>query len=292
MVDINSIAPDAVDKSEEEGSAIQNHLYRILIYGNPGTAKTHFAYTMPEPICLIDTEGKADAITDKFDKQILYFDVDGYEAARDALNQSLDVLEKWEAENGQKGTIVVDSISEMWDWAQQRHIEMKHPNANGPDDVNLKSALQSDGGGGDWQHIKRLHNERFREPMLLSDYHVCWTAKSEEDYAAIMSGESSDPPAKPSGEKNNIYKATELVHAYEGPDGTPHANLKKTSLTKWKFGGMEWPTFPKASEVIETVAEAEADPQDYTISEIARKFQPDVTLHDGDPDILMSGGEE
>lgn len=291
MVDINSIAPDAVDKAKEDESPVLDHLYRILIYGNPGTAKTHFAYSMPEPVCIIDTEGKADAISNKFDKQILYFDADGYEEAREALNQSMDFLQQWEEEHDQKGTIVVDSITEMWDWAQQRHIEMKHPNASGPDDVNLKSALQSDSGG-DWQHIKRLHNERFRDAMLMADYHICWTAKSQEDYAAIMSGEADDPPAKPSGEKNNIYKATELIHTFEGQDGTPHANLKKTALTKWKFANLEWPTFPKAKEIVETVAQAEADPEDYSLAEIMDQFEPNVSLYDGDPDVIMSGGEE
>lgn len=286
MVDVNAIAPDAL--SNEEVKNEPNHLYRILIYGNPGTAKTHFAYTMPAPVVMIDTEGKADRITQKFDKDIHLFQVDDYVEARDALHQALDLLDAYKDEENQIGTLVVDSFSEIWDWAQQRHVEMKYPGGKGVDDVNLKSALNSDGGG-DWQHIKRLHNERFREPMLMCDYHICWTCKSEEDYGAILSGEADEPPAKPSGEKNNLYKATEMIHTYEGPEGRPHANLKKSALTKWRFGEMEWPTFPKAREVIETVADAEASEQQYTLGQIMNQFEPNVQLYEGDPDMVVSG---
>lgn len=285
MVDVSSIAPDAQEEDELDDS----HLYRILIYGNPGTGKTHYAYTMPEPVVMIDTEGKADVIIEKFDKEIIYFDVDDYPQAREALSQGLDVLSAYKRQEGMTGTIVIDSMSEIWDWCQQHHIKRKYPQADGKDDVNLQSGLQS-GGGSDWQKIKRYHNNRFRKPIVTSDYHVCWTAKSEEDFTAILEG-SDDPPAKPSGEKNNIYRATELLHVYQGQDGIPHANLKKTALTRFNFGQMEWPTFGKTQEVIETVANAEKDPQNYTVGQIKNKFTPDVSIHEGDPDVVMQNGE-
>lgn len=286
MVDVSSIAPNAMDDSEAKET---DHLYRVLGYGNPGVGKTHVAYTFPEPVCIIDTEGKADAIAEKFDTDFYIWKVDHYDEARQALGEALDVLDAYQNEESQIGTLVVDSITEMWDWAQQKYVEQKNPGKS-PEEVNFKSALQSEGSG-DWKLIKRLHNERFREPMLSSDYHLYWTAKSEEDYAAILSGDMDDPPAKPSGEKNNIYKATELVHFYEGQDGTPHANLKKTALTKWRFGGLEWPTFPKMREIIETVADAEAADEQYTLGEILDMIDYDIDLYDGDPDVVMKGGE-
>jgi hypothetical protein len=285
MVDVSSIAPDAMDKDESDG---KEHIWRVLGYGNPGTGKTHFGFTMPEPIFCIDTENKAHSITDKFDKEIFLFEVNNYDEAKNALNQSLDALEAYWNEEDVRGTLMVDSMSNMWDWAQQKYMEMAYPGRD-PHEVNFQSALQS--GDSDWQSIKRLHNENFREEMVTSPFHLYWTCTSREDYAAMLSG-SDDPPAKPDGEKNNVFKATEVVHFYEGEDGKPSANLKKNARTKWRFGGLEYPEFDKVEEIIESIVQAEKDPQPVTLSELKGTFSQDVSLFDGDPDVVMSGGEE
>ena len=285
MVDVSSIAPDAMDKGEADG---KQHVWRILGYGNPGTGKTHFGFSMPAPVFCIDTEGKAHSITDKFDKDIYVFEVSNYDEARDALSQALDALRKYQKEEGVIGTLMVDSMANMWDWSQQKYMEMAYPGRD-PHEVNFKSALQS--GDSDWQTIKRLHNQQFREPMLASPFHLYWTSTSREDYGAILQG-SDDPPAKPTGEKNNVYKATEVLHFYEGADGKPHANLKKNARTKWRFGSLEYPTFRKVSEIIDNVVAAEKNPEDITLGELKETFPQSVDLYDGDPDLIMQGSDE
>ena len=286
MVDVSSIAPDAMD-SEESGS--KEHIWRVLAYGNPGTGKTHYGFTMPEPVFCIDTENKAHSITDKFDKEIYLFEVDNYDEAVNTLNQSLDALQKfWEEENT-RGTIMVDSMANLWDWAQQKYMEMAYPGRDA-NEVDFQSALQG-GNDSDWQSIKRLHNERFREKMVTSPYNLYWTSTSREDYGAILQG-SDDPPAKPTGEKNNVYKATEVLHFYEGEDGKPTANLKKNAQTKWRFGGLQYPTHDKVSEIINSVVEAEKSPDDITFGELKEKFPQKVDLYDGDPDLIMQGNED
>jgi len=293
MTDINSIAPDAMGKDESDD---KEHIWRVLGYGNPGTGKTHFGFTMPEPVFCIDTENKAHSITDKFDKQIYLFEVDNYDEAINAMNQALDALEAVYAgkvdgfEKGTRGTIMVDSMSNMWDWAQQKYMEMAYPGRE-RNEVDFQSALQA-GNDSDWQSIKRLHNERFRERMVRSNFHIYWTSTSREDYNAILSG-SDDPPAKPTGEKNNLYKATELLHFFEGENGRPAANLKKNARTKWRFGGLYYPTFEDVSDIIEGIVQAEASPEDITLKELKESFPQQVDLYDGDPDIIMkNGGEE
>jgi len=285
MVDVSSIAPDAMGKDESDD---KEHIWRVLGYGNPGTGKTHFGFTMPGPIFCIDTENKAHSITDKFDKEIYLFEVDNYDEAINALSQSLDALEKYQTEEGVRGTLMVDSMSNMWDWAQQKYMEMAYPGRE-PNEVDFKSALQS--GDSDWQSIKRLHNERFRDKMATSDFHLYWTSTSREDYGAILSG-SDDPPAKPTGEKNNVYKSTEVLHFFEGEDGRPAANLKKNARTKWRFGGLYYPTFDKVEEIIEGIVDAETSPEDITLGDLKKSFPQEVDLYDGDPDLIMGGGEE
>lgn len=285
MVDVSSIAPDAMGKDESDD---KEHIWRVLGYGNPGTGKTHFGFTMPGPIFCIDTENKAHSITDKFDKEIYLFEVNNYDEAMNALSQSLDALEKYQQEEDVRGTLMVDSMSNMWDWAQQKYMEMAYPGRE-PNEVDFKSALQS--GDSDWQSIKRLHNERFRDKMATSDFHLYWTSTSREDYGAILSG-SDDPPAKPTGEKNNVYKATEVLHFFEGEDGRPAANLKKNARTKWRFGGLYYPTFQKVEEIIEGIVDAETSPEDITLGDLKKSFPQEVDLYDGDPDLIMGGGEE
>ena len=292
MADINSIAPDAMGKDETDD---KEHIWRILGYGNPGTGKTHFGFTMPEPVFCIDTENKAHSITNKFDKEIYLFEANNYDEAVNALNQSLDALEAVyagdvdEFSEGTRGTIMVDSMSNLWDWAQQKYMEMAYPGRE-RNEVNFQSALQG-GNDSDWQSIKRLHNERFRERMVKSSFNLYWTATSQEDYASILSG-SDDPPAKPNGEKNNLYKATELIHFFEGEEGKPAANLKKNARTKWRFGGLYYPTFHKVSEILDNIVAAEANPEDITFGELKKTFPQEVDLFDGDPDIIMKGGQE
>lgn len=281
MVEVGKIAPDAMTKEETDE---MEHIWRILVYGNPGVGKTHFSLTMPEPVCFLDTEGKGHDLTDKFDKEIITWKPDNYDELTDALAQALDLLTEWKREEGQRGTIVVDSMSLIWDWAQQKHLEKAYPGKS-LGEVDFESALQ---GGQDWQVIKRYHNGEFRERMVRSDFHLCWTATSSEDYAAVLSGEDSNPPKKPNGEKNNVYKATEMIHLFEGRDGRARANLKKSGLTKLKFGRMLWPTFPDVENAINTMREAEKADEKVSLDDLEDELKVDIFT--GDPDVIYQEG--
>lgn len=289
MAEITDIAPSAETKDEAEA---HDKLWRFLIYGNPGTCKTHFSLSMPGPIMHIDTEGKGNEIYDKFDKQILHWNVDNYDEATQALAEALDTLTAIKAgdvedfEAGTTGTIVVDSMAEMWEWAQQKYVSMAYPGKD-VDDVEFQSALQG-GRDSDWKAIKRLHNDEFRAKMVQSDFHLCWTAKSSEDFGAVLSGEADDPPKKPSGEKNNVYKCSELLHVFEGDEGRPMGNLKKTSLTKLKFGRMPWPEFGTVSETVQSMYEAETSDQEIHLDSLEDELG--VDLFTGDPDIVYREG--
>jgi len=236
----------------------------------------------------IDTEGKGNEILDKFDKEVVYWNPDNYDEASQALAEALDALHAIKNgdvdgfEEGTLGTIVVDSMAEMWDWAQQKYVSMAYPGKS-VDDVEFQSALQG-GRDSDWKAIKRLHNDEFRARMVQSPFHFCWTAKSNEDFGAVLSGDADEPPMKPSGEKNNIYKCSELIHVFEGPQGRPNANLKKTSLTKLKFGKMAWPDWPKLSDAVEKMYAAETSDEEIHLDSLEKELG--VDLFTGDPDIV------
>jgi len=291
MPEITDIAPSAQSKEEAENA---DHLWRFLVYGNPGVGKTHFACSMPGPVMFIDTEGKGNAIFDKFDKEIVYWSPENYDELTNALAEAIDTLDSIFAgdvdglEAGTRGTIVVDSMALCWDWAQQKYVSMAYPGKS-VDDIEFQSALQG-GRESDWKAIKRLHNEEFREKMLGTDYHICWTATSSEDYGAVLSGEADEPPKKPGGEKNNVYKCSEMVHIFEGDQGRPMGNLKKSALTKIKFGRMAWPDFPKVSGAIDTLHDAETSDDEVHLDDLERELN--VDLFTGDPDIVYRQGAE
>jgi hypothetical protein len=283
MPDVSEITGSAITVEEAKEKA---HTWRVLVYGNPGTAKTHFCYTMPEPVCIIDTEQKAHDIAHKFDdKEVFIWEVSDYTEATHALDEALKVLRKYYEEEDVLGTLAVDSMSLMWDWAQTRHAEMAYPGRN-PHEVDFGSKLQ---GEDDWQMIKQLHNEEFREVMVNSPFHLCWTAASYDDYGEVLTGDASEPPNKPRGENDNQHKCTEMLHMFEGPDGVPHANLKKAAKPKHRFGLLRFPTFDKVSEIIEDIDEAEQSDEDIPVSEITDQ---EVDIVEGDPDVLYRQSEE
>jgi len=250
-VDVNvaAIAPDA--KTREE--AIEEENPRdTLVWGQEGTGKTHVAHTAPGPIAYIDTEGKADEIADKFDKEVFYFEVANYQEASDALDRAFDLLSAYRNE-GVTGTVVVDSLTKMWGWAKEDYQQLAYPSADGPGEVDFKSALQ---GEDDWTQIKRRHNTEFRQRIVESPYNSVFTATAKEDYNAVMQG-ASGKPMVPDGEKDNAYVVMEVVRLRVNDDGTTVGDLHKSARTRRSFKDLQWPDWDSIYDAIDRIAEAE-----------------------------------
>ncbi len=98
---------------------------KVLSYGSFSTGKTHFALTSTAPVFIIDTENGSSPLANKFpDAQVINIcnlegdNVDEKDEVRNFENfqDAVDYLIKLPDE--QVGTIIVDSMSDIWSWAQ------------------------------------------------------------------------------------------------------------------------------------------------------------------------------
>ncbi|AGM11708.1 hypothetical protein HCTV5_99 [Halovirus HCTV-5] len=273
-VDIGDVAPNAMDTDE---AAEQPYLWRILGWAEPGKGKTHFGFTMPQPVCIIDTEGKAHNLASKFEDKVTYiWQPDDYDEAREALNEAISVLHRY-LEEGHRGTIVVDSMSEMWEWSKQKYVSKAYQGKT-LDEVNLSSNMGRSGES-DWKVIKRYHNKRFREVMIDTPFHFYWTAMQTDDYEAIMEGDEGNPK-KPVGERDNAYKVDQVLRFVEGPDGEPVGQLQKNGLSKYSYTGLRYPTFDKHEQVCEEIRDLEEEGKDPMLEEV---LDGDVRVVEGNP---------
>jgi hypothetical protein len=277
-VNVKSLAPDATHRDD---AVEEDPQHTLLVWGQEGTGKTHVAHTAPEPVAYIDTEGKADDIADKFDKEVFYWTPDDYQDAADALDQAFDLLAAYH-EQGQRGTLVVDSITKMWDWAKQDYQELAFPSADGPGEVDFKSALQ---GEDDWAQIKRRHNTNFRDRIVESPYHVVFTAMAKEDYNAVIQG-ADGKPMTPDGEKQNPYVVKDVVRLRVNDAGATVADLHKSARTRRSFTGLEWPEWDDIYGAVEKIADAEKSEETVSVSNW------DFDVVDGKPTYVKEDNDD
>ena len=89
-VDLSSLAPNAMDVNE---ASEQESQHKIMCWSDEGQGKTHFGYTMPDPICFIDTENKADDIAHKFeDKDVYIWQPEDFDEACQHRDEALNFL--------------------------------------------------------------------------------------------------------------------------------------------------------------------------------------------------------
>lgn len=264
---MESLAPNAMNVGE---AAEKESQHKIMCWSDEGQGKTHFGYTMPEPICFIDTENKADDIAHKFsDKEVHIWQPEDFDEACDHRDEALNFLSEWKAQTGELGTIVVDSMAVMWEWSQYKFIEEWYPNTP-PEDVNIE--LQ------DWPKIKEYHNNHFRKPFESCDFHVYWTSTRKDDVGEAISNDDIDEaPDKPGGEKENVYKVNSIIRLYLDGNGVPVGDLQKSGLTQFKYIGLTRPTFQKHIDLLDEIERIEA--KDVTnVGEVREEYSLDYDV--------------
>jgi len=123
------------DKGSEDET---NKGLDVLVYGDSNTGKTYFAATFPEPIFFIDTEGRANKTrqfhfgsksikisspleirADYKSEKELENSVDMEKSVDNLINALIDVTNYTKKNNIKQGTVVVDSMSDVWAWIQE-----------------------------------------------------------------------------------------------------------------------------------------------------------------------------
>lgn len=106
---------------------------------------------------------------------------------------------------------------------------------------------------------------------------------SKKDYNAMLKEDLDDTPDKPDGEKNNIYKVDHILHIRQNDKGVPVAELEKSGLVKHRFSGLEYPSFDKLEDIVETIDEAENTEDEVDVAEVTGY---DISVVKGNPRFI------
>lgn len=165
---------------------------KILVYGDFSTGKTHFGLTGDGPVYIIDTENGVSPLSNKFP---------GAKVCNiSSMNLDTDVEEQTEVENylklmevvdyivalpeGEVGTIVVDSLTDIWSWCQA-YAKIKKFKLSIDD--RLKQQF-------DWGIINAMYN-RIIMKLINMNCNVVLTARQNETYAGAGQPTGNFSPA-------------------------------------------------------------------------------------------------
>jgi len=221
-------------------------LFRILNFGKPSTGKTHFGFTMPETVILIDTEGRGHLIVGKFkvckdceeewytpslicpscksknirNKDIRRIQVRSMKELYKAVEIAISILNDIKEKTGKVGTLMIDSYTRAWLDAQNEHTKNKYGDGNTYVDVKLDPMA-------DYKFINPRHNN-LRDTILDSGFNVYLTATLGNVF-----GEDRYNPigVKPEGQKHNEYAVDYFMFTFQRSNQLI-TRIEKNSIAK------------------------------------------------------------
>ncbi len=198
---------------------------RVLIFGEPSTGKSHDALTYPKPIGVVDTEDGIPLLIHKFEGNIFRGKTTNFaeiEAVTDAILERLHEL--WKT-TGNLGTIVVDSMTDPWEIAQDEYIsKRKKHDANSEVKLNPRD---------DYKYINATHNN-WRKKIFDSPFNIVLTAREGSVYEKDNQFEVTGK--KPKGQKTNSFHVDYIIHKHPHPEtGEIVGTLTKSRKTLNRF---------------------------------------------------------
>ena len=218
-----------VIEGPEEMAALVR-IFRVLNFGKPGTAKTHFGLDMPAPIIAIDTENRIHIISKKFKhcnecdndwfaktfacpkcgskdirfKDIRRINVQNIEELDIAIDQAIIILQDVKNRTGKIGTIMIDSWTEGWNMVHEEHYDKYYAGLT-PSEVKLSPR-------DDYKHINPRHN-RIRKKLIMCGFNVYLTA-TEGDVYGKGDHQFDIIGVKPEGQKHNPHAVDWWMHSF------------------------------------------------------------------------------
>ncbi len=221
---------------------------KILSYGNFSTGKTHFALSSQNPIYIIDTENGASPLAGLFpDANILNIcgsdgkDDDELDEVKnfENLQRAIDFLIAKPDE--EVGTIVIDSITDIWGWAQAyaKTKIFKIP-------IEQRFAQQWD-----WSVPTKLYLKQIMK-LINKNVNVIFTARESEVF--VGAGKPSGRFTPSCQKKTPYWVDVVLYHEAKYKNGQISFQAK---VEKCRHNGkiigkiIENPTIEKLKEMIE-----------------------------------------
>jgi len=179
-------------------ATIQQAKLKLGIYGESGSGKTYTALKIASQlgkIAFIDTEHGSDFYADEFQFDVLH---------TRSLAEATEAVKK--LENTDYDVLIVDSITHLWESAQEAYIErLKHSKNPKQRERGLRGELQFQ----DWRFIKRPYKE-FIKLLLNLDKHVIICGRLANEYE-ISNGELSKVGERMKAEGETPYEPHILI---------------------------------------------------------------------------------
>lgn len=168
--------------------------YNIGLYGISGTGKTHFGLTAPEPIIIFDTETGASLLAPNFkgkDIKVVNLFNENSVKSWEKYVQAVDAVIKL-AEEGKVKTIIVDSMTDVWEFCQDYAKETIW---------KIKSTARLNQQW-DWGTINKLYKQQLLK-LINTKANVIFTSRASEDY---MSAGHPSGTYSPRWQKDTSYQ--------------------------------------------------------------------------------------
>lgn len=191
-IEVEAKAKHKFDSLADAFTAIQDmevtDYLKVGVYGEPGSGKSHFAATFPEPIYVIDTENRFARLGRKFpgkDIRVMHC----YAEDDDGIFDPVATLHKMEqaisqiralskADTASVGTIVLDSASDVWQYSME-YMKIEHLTKDRFALVNRE--------GWNWG-IANKRNDAVVLKAVVQDAHVVLTGKIAYDDSGSTRG--------------------------------------------------------------------------------------------------------
>jgi len=239
---------------------------KLLLYGGPGTGKTHLALHAPTPL-VIDTESSTDAYRGRSD-------IPEFWVAKSA--QPSEILETLEhlAQHGSVGgitpqTLIVDSFSVLWQVRQEAGQKKAERHAKNPDQARVSYY--------DWAWIKRPI-QRLYTQLVNMPFNIILTAREKAVYDEIKEGNQTKLEIVdyvPDIERNAEYVFDLVLRLFVAADGKRQAEVRKSRFPAFSKGSIiDAPSWEMVAPLLLVGEEASVTPDVEAAAEAEATAEP------------------